>query len=140
MPTADRPSPDVTLWLERARQGDAQALEQALEHLYAEIKSIAQARMRAFAPSHTLQPTALVNEAMLRLVGRSTPWESRGHFLGVAARAMRSILADHRPHAPADARPPSDAVVLDAMCVHADPMNYGTRSSTIIGSLAGSCA
>ena len=44
----------------------------------------------------------------------------------------RSILADHRPHAPADARPPSDAVVLDAMCVHADPMNYGTRSSTII--------
>ncbi|MCB9826166.1 MAG: sigma-70 family RNA polymerase sigma factor [Planctomycetes bacterium] len=95
MPTADRPSPDVTLWLERARQGDAQALEQALEHLYAEIKSIAQARMRAFAPSHTLQPTALVNEAMLRLVGRSTPWESRGHFLGVAARAMRSILADH---------------------------------------------
>lgn len=87
--------PQVTQLLERARQGDAQAMDAALEHLYDEIKAIASARMRAQAPAHTLQPTALVNEALLRLVGRETPWESRGHFLAVAARAMRCVLTDH---------------------------------------------
>ncbi len=70
-------------------------MDAALEHLYAEIKRIARSRMRGSAPAHTLQPTALVNEAILRLVGRKAPWESRGHFLGVAARAMRSVLADY---------------------------------------------
>ena len=91
----DRPNPRVTELLERAREGDAKAMDAALEHLYDEIKAIAQYRMRACSPAHTLQPTALVNEALLRLVGRQEPWESRGHFLGVAARAMRSVLADH---------------------------------------------
>jgi RNA polymerase sigma factor (TIGR02999 family) len=87
--------PKLTQLLERARQGDRQAMDAALEHLHDEIKAIARQRMRACAPAHTLQPTALVNEALLRMGGREEPWESRGHFLGVAAMAMRSILADH---------------------------------------------
>ena len=91
----DRPNPQVTQLLERARKGDSAAMDAAMEHLYGEIKAIARNRMRACAPAHTLQPTALVNEALLRLVGRQSPWESRGHFLGVAARAMRSVLADY---------------------------------------------
>ncbi len=70
-------------------------MDAAVEHLYDEIKAIARGRMRGSAPAHTLQPTALVNEALLRLVGREDPWESRKHFLGVAALAMRSVLADH---------------------------------------------
>lgn len=87
--------PPLTRILERARTGDAEAMEQALSHLYDELKGIARRRMRGGGPAETLQPTALVHEAFLRLVGRDQPWESRGHFLGVAARAMRSILVDH---------------------------------------------
>lgn len=92
---ASQPDPKVTQLLERARRGEPGAMDAALEHLYAEIKSIARMRMRGCAPAHTLQPTALVNEALLRMVGRDEPWESRSHFLGVAALAMRSVLADH---------------------------------------------
>ena len=91
----DRPDPRVTELLERARQGDAAAFDAALEYLYAEIKAIARNRMRQCAPAHTLQPTALVHEALMKLMGRDQPWESRHHFLGVAARAMRCVLADH---------------------------------------------
>ena len=91
----DRPDPEVTQLLERARQGDSDAMAAAVEHLYDEIKSIAKLRMRSQAAAHTLQPTALVNEALLRLVGRRDRWESRGHFLAVAARAMRSVLTDY---------------------------------------------
>lgn len=89
------PDPELTRLLERARQGDRAAMDAALEHLHDEIKAIARRRMRSCSPAHTLQPTALVHEALLRMGGRDQPWESRGHFLGVAAMAMRSILADH---------------------------------------------
>lgn len=91
----DQPDPKLTQLLERARQGDSAAMDAALEHIHDEIKAIARQRMRACSPAHTLQPTALVNEALLRMGGRTQPWESRGHFLGVAAMAMRSVLADH---------------------------------------------
>ena len=85
----------MTDWLSRLRDGEEQALDRLIPLLYDDLRQLARSHLRSERSAHTLNPTALVNEAMLRLVGRSTPWESRGHFLGVAARAMRSILADH---------------------------------------------
>jgi RNA polymerase sigma-70 factor (ECF subfamily) len=64
--------------------------------LYAELHKLARAAMRRERPGHTLQPTALINEAYLRLTAhREESWESRAHFFGAAARAMRQILIDH---------------------------------------------
>jgi RNA polymerase sigma factor (TIGR02999 family) len=88
-------NPNVTRLLERARHGDAGAMQTVLDLLYEELRGIARQRMGPQAPAQTLQPTALVHEAFLRLVDRSEPYESRGHFLGIAAQAMRSILVDH---------------------------------------------
>ncbi len=63
--------------------------------LYHELRAIAGAQMAGRQAGHTLQPTALVNEAYLRLANKSEQWESRGHFLAFAAKAMRSVLVDH---------------------------------------------
>lgn len=70
--------------------------EEVFSALNAELRELAAACLRNERPDHTLQPTALVNEAYLRLVkGQPISWESRAHFFGVAARAMRQILVDH---------------------------------------------
>ena len=66
-----------------------------MERVYQELRAIAADYMRRERPEHTLQPTALVHEAYLRLSGRSAGWESRAHFVRVAARAMRRVLIDH---------------------------------------------
>ena len=64
--------------------------------VYGELRQLAAAYLRGERQGHTLQPTALVNEAYLRLVDQSTPdWQSRSHFYGVAARVMRQVLVDH---------------------------------------------
>src|SRR6185369_10477412 len=63
--------------------------------LYRELRRVAEAAMRAERGNHTLQPTALVHEAFLRLAGDEGRFESRAHFLGVAASAMRRVLVDH---------------------------------------------
>lgn len=89
-------TPDVTRMLIAARDGDAQAESQVLALLYTDLKRRAQAMMRNEKANHTLQPTALVNEAYARLVGTALPeWESRAHFLAIAARVMRRVLVDH---------------------------------------------
>src|SRR4051812_7863189 len=78
--------------------GDASALEKLLPFLYAELRRLAQAYMRRERPGHTLQPTALVNEAFTKLLGRdgqAIAWQNRAHFFGAAAQAMRRILIDH---------------------------------------------
>ncbi len=70
--------------------------ERLYEYVYTELRKIAGGLMRRERSDHTLQPTALVHEAYLKLVDQSaSQWESRAHFLGVAARAMRQILVDH---------------------------------------------
>ena len=89
----DSPS-EVTRYLELARAGDKQAQEALLPLLYGELKAIAISRLKG-QPAHTLQPTALVHEAYLKLMDRTVAWESRAHFLCVAAKAMRSVLIDH---------------------------------------------
>ncbi|MCP3919650.1 MAG: sigma-70 family RNA polymerase sigma factor [bacterium] len=81
--------------LHRAARGDAHAASDLYEHLYQELHRRAHALMVGAAPGHTLQPTVLVHEAWLRLSLPDTDWEGRSHFLGVATRAMRSVLVDH---------------------------------------------
>jgi len=85
------------LVLQAVERGDSGASEDLLPLVYDELRKLAAARMAQEAAGHTLQPTALVHEAWLRLVGDGTPanWQSRAHFFGAAARAMRRILVDN---------------------------------------------
>ena len=85
----------ITQILAAIGEGDQQAPEQLLPLVYEELRRIARAKMAGERPGHTLQPTALVHEAFLRLFGTEEPsWENRAHFFGAAAEAMRRILID----------------------------------------------
>ena len=85
---------DLTLLLKAACSGDPQAHTRLYEAVYAELRRLARASFRRESPGHTLQPTALVNEAFLRLAPACS-FENRRHFFGAAAEAMRRILVDH---------------------------------------------
>ena len=86
---------DVTRILERVQQGDAQAAEELLPLVYEELRKLAAAKMAHESAGHTLQPTALVHEAWLRLGGDAAPsFQNRAHFFGAAAEAMRRILIE----------------------------------------------
>ena len=85
---------DVTRILTAIEQGDGQAAEQLLPLVYDELRKLAAARMAAENPGHTLNATALVHEAYLRLVG-DQHFDDRGHFFAAAAEAMRRILVNH---------------------------------------------
>lgn len=83
--------------LRAAAQGDERASAELLPLVYDELRRLAQSRLRQTPPGNTLQPTALVHEAYLKLIGGGAGdpgWEGRGHFFGAAARAMRDILVD----------------------------------------------
>jgi RNA polymerase sigma factor (TIGR02999 family) len=87
---------EVTLILDRVQQGEGKAAEALLPLIYDELRKLAAAKMAHEAPGQTLQPTALVHEAYLRLVGSSPePWNGRGHFFAAAAEAMRRILIEN---------------------------------------------
>lgn len=86
--------PDVTQLLEAAHGGDKQAASELLPLVYDELRKLAAAKMASEKPGHTLDATALVHEAYLRLTG-GQPFESKSHFLRAAAEAMRRILVDH---------------------------------------------
>ena len=86
----------VTRLLDGVRQGDSLAAERLLPLVYAELRSIAEKHMRGERPDHTLQPTALVHEAYLRLIGTDPiVFEDRIHFLRTASQVMRRVLVDH---------------------------------------------
>ncbi|MEL6497619.1 MAG: sigma-70 family RNA polymerase sigma factor [Planctomycetota bacterium] len=90
------PIGEVTLLISQSQQGDALAADKLLELVYEQLRATAGSYFRGQSPEHTLQPTALVHEAYLKLVGDpDRRWESRGHFCAVAATAMRQILKDH---------------------------------------------
>jgi RNA polymerase sigma factor (TIGR02999 family) len=91
---------EVTRILSAVEQGDPQASEQLLPLVYDELRKLAAQRLTKEAPGQTLQATALVHEAYLRLVGESEEqhWKSRGHFFAAAAEAMRRILIDQARH------------------------------------------
>ena len=87
---------EVTRLLIDWSNGDPVALDQLMPMVYSELRSLASRYLRRERIDHTLQPTALVNEAYLRLVDqRSVRWQNRAHFFGVAAQMMRRILVDH---------------------------------------------
>ena len=87
---------DVTKLLGKAAGGDAHSLNQLYEQVYAELRAIAVQKMASERPGHTLQPTALVNEAYLRLgSSKGFKFENRAHFFTAAAEAMRRILVDN---------------------------------------------
>lgn len=86
---------DVTLLLNRVNQGERRAYGELIELVYGELRRMAAGRMRMESAGHTLQPTALVNEACVRLMDSGTDWENRRHFFGAAAEAMRRVLVDH---------------------------------------------
>ncbi|HEX4350987.1 MAG TPA: ECF-type sigma factor [Verrucomicrobiae bacterium] len=93
---------DVTRILESIEQGDPQAADELLPLVYGELRKLAAAKMAREAPNQTLQPTALVHEAWLRLVGKDNPrFANRAHFFAAAAEAIRRILIDkaRRKHA-----------------------------------------
>lgn len=85
----------VTRLLLSWKEGDEGAVEELVPLLYDELRLLASRAMAREAGGHTLQTTALVNEAYVRLVGAHANWEGRRHFLRVAARAMRQVLVDH---------------------------------------------
>ena len=85
----------VTLLLRAMKNGDESAAEKLLPLVYNELHRLAKSYMQRERSDHTLQPTALINEAYLRLAGESIDWQSRQHFIGVAANVMRRLLVDH---------------------------------------------
>lgn len=98
-------SSDVTRLLIDWRRGDKEALDRLMPVVYGELHRLAEIYLHRERPGHTLQPTALVNEAYLRLVDqRQVEWQSRAHFFGIAAQMMRRILVDRARAHKADKR------------------------------------
>ena len=89
-------STDVTLLLQRYSQGDQDALDELIPQIYNELRRLASSYLQGERIDHTLQTTALVHEAYIRLVSqRLAQWNNRNHFFAVAAQMMRRILVDH---------------------------------------------
>lgn len=95
------PSNEITLLLLQWSRGDRAALDELMPVIYQELRKLARGYLRRERDDHSLQPTALINEAYLRLIKHDFPeWQSRRHFFGVAAQLMRQILVEHaRTHA-----------------------------------------
>ena len=92
----EQTSPEVTQVLQNISQGDRDAVEQLIPLVYDEFRALAGSYLRRENPGHTLQPTALVNEAFLKLVDqKNVDWQGKSHFFAVGAQAMRRILCDH---------------------------------------------
>lgn len=105
---------DVTQLLRDWRNGDEQALERLTPLVYDELRRLAARYLRREREGHTLQATALVNEAYVQLIGQQQDWQNRAHFIGVAAHLMRNILVDHaRSHAAAKRGAGKEALPFD---------------------------
>ena len=116
------PGQDVTALLKVWSGGDRQALERLMPLVYGELRKLAASYLRTERPDHTLQPTALVHEAFLRLVDqRSVDWASRAHFFGIAAQMMRRILVDHARKRHAAKRDATRYRVVTALAEEPEP-------------------
>jgi RNA polymerase sigma factor (TIGR02999 family) len=94
--TMSAPGDNVTLLLAQLREGNRDAASQLIPLIYNEMRRMAGAYMQRERPGHTLQATALVHEAYMRLAGgQPGPWQNRAHFFAVAAHVMRQVLVDH---------------------------------------------
>jgi len=115
---------EVSQLLRAWSDGEKAAADRLMPLVYEELRQIARRQMRRQRAGHTLQTTALIHEAYLRLVGESdAPWQNRAHFFGVAAKAMRHILVDHaRSRQAAKRGGAAQRVTLDeAALVSAEP-------------------
>jgi RNA polymerase sigma factor (TIGR02999 family) len=98
-------SKEVTIFLKAWSGGDRRAADSLLELVYKELRKLAASYLQRQRPDHTLQPTALVHEAYLKLIDTSeVNWQDRAHFFAVAAQTMRNILVDHARAVAADKR------------------------------------
>jgi RNA polymerase sigma factor (TIGR02999 family) len=99
------PGGDVTRLLGLVREGNQDAANQLVPLIYGELRRMAGAYMKRERPGHTLQPTALVHEAYVRLAGEhQIDWQNRAHFFGIAANTMRKVLLDYARRRHADKR------------------------------------
>jgi RNA polymerase sigma-70 factor, ECF subfamily len=89
-------SSEISLLLDQCRDGQAEAFERLMELVYDDLRRLAAWQLQAERPGHTLQPTALVHEAYLKLAGQNPiEWQNKAHFFALAAQVMRHILVDH---------------------------------------------
>jgi RNA polymerase sigma-70 factor, ECF subfamily len=134
--TSDRQEPtimpaedgEVTLLLKAMKNGDESAAGKLLPLVYNELHRLAKSYMRRERPDHTLQATALINEAYLRLARDNVDWQSRQHFVGVAANVMRRLLVDHARAHNAEAR----AGGIQRVELEEGLMISGERSSEVL--------
>ena len=111
-------SPNVTQLLRNWGDGDVHAMDELFPLIYKELRRRAAAYLRRERPNHTLQATALVNEAYLKLAGQhNVVWKNRGHFFAIAAQVMRRILVDHAKNRHRDKRggPDEDVSLKDSI-------------------------
>lgn len=103
---------DVTTLLNAWSNGKQEALDELMPLVYQELRKLARSYLRSERPEHTLQPTALVNEAYLRLVDqKNVRWQNRRHFFGIAAQLMRRILVDHARKRQSEKRGGGEALI-----------------------------
>lgn len=95
---------EITKVLQSWSDGDAQAVELLFPLVYEELRRLARSYLRRERGDHTLQPTALVHEAYLRLIDQTVEWQNRAHFYGIAAQMMRRVLVNHARERAADKR------------------------------------
>jgi RNA polymerase sigma factor (TIGR02999 family) len=104
MPTPDTP-PELTQYLRRWRDGDRNAFDAMLPHVYERLRQMARSRLRNEHTGHTLDTVGLVHEAYLRMTqGANADWQDRAHFFAVASTAMRRVLIDHAKQRSAEKR------------------------------------
>lgn len=130
---------DVTMLLAEIARGEAGAAERLFPVVYGELRRIAAMQMRAERKDHTLEPTALVNEAFLRLVGAAgLQPKSRAHFFAIAAQAMRRILVDHARRRKAQKRGAGErpAALRDVAEAASDPDGYVVALNQALDELA----
>jgi RNA polymerase sigma factor (TIGR02999 family) len=117
----DQPSGQITVLLNQLGAGDKEAGDRLFPLVYQELKKMAARYMRAERADHTLQPTALVHEAYLKLVDQSIEWHNRKHFFAVAAQVMRRILVDFARQASSEKRGGKrQKITLDAALAYRD--------------------
>jgi RNA polymerase sigma-70 factor, ECF subfamily len=111
-----RTTGDVTVLLQQIRAGDSAAASKLIPLVLSELRTLARLQLRGERPGHTLQPTALVNEAYIRLVtDQARDWQNRAHFIGVSVSVMRRILIDYARRKQALKRDGGEQVVIDAI-------------------------
>lgn len=98
------PSEDVTFWLDRVRTGDASALQALVPLVYGELRALAHAQRLRYGAAETLNTTALLHEAYLKMSASDAAWANRQHFFRVAARVMRQVMVDYARRQKADKR------------------------------------